>query len=83
MVARRAKAKVATFVSRALTDKAFIAAELKERAPGANPRQVLCEDPSSAFAFVVMSMTGRANGSPHDHGSSWAIYGQATGVTEA
>ena len=31
------KAKVATFVSRALTDKAFIAAELKERAPGANP----------------------------------------------
>lgn len=25
---------------------------------------------------------GKAIGSPHDHGPSWAIYGQATGTTE-
>jgi len=76
------KAKVATFVSRALTDKAFIAAELKERAPGAHPRQVLYEDPELGFCICGHVYDGPANGSPHDHGSSWAIYGQATGVTE-
>jgi hypothetical protein len=76
------KAKVATFVSRALTDQAFIAAELKERAPGAHPRQVLYEDPELGFCICGHVYDGPANGSPHDHGSSWAIYGQATGVTE-
>jgi hypothetical protein len=76
------KAKVATFVSRALTDQAFIASELKERAPGANPREILYEDPELGFCICGHVYDGPANGSPHDHGSSWAIYGQATGVTE-
>src|SRR5262245_49583049 len=76
------KAKVVRFVSQALADKAFIAAELKERAPGAHPRQVLYEDPELGFCICGHVYDGPANGSPHDHGSSWAIYGQATGLTE-
>ncbi|HEU0058366.1 MAG TPA: hypothetical protein VFR19_00715 [Hyphomicrobiaceae bacterium] len=76
------KAKVAAFVSRALTDQDFIGAQLRERAPGANPRQVLYEDPELGFCICGHVYDGAANGSPHDHGSSWAIYGQATGVTE-
>jgi hypothetical protein len=76
------KAKVGTFVAQALTDPTFVAAELGERAPGASPRQVLYEDPELGFCICGHVYDGPANGAPHDHGSSWAIYGQATGVTE-
>jgi hypothetical protein len=76
------KSKVAGLVCRALTDKAFIAGHLKERAPGANPREVLYEDPELGFCICGHVYNGPANGSPHDHGPSWAIYGQAEGITE-
>jgi predicted metal-dependent enzyme (double-stranded beta helix superfamily) len=79
---RTAKETVCTCVARALEDEAFIAAHLKERAPGANPREVLYEDPDLGFCICGHVYGGSANGAPHDHGSSWAIYGQATGVTE-
>ena len=77
-----AKAKVCGYVSKSLTDKAFVATHLKDRAPGANPREVLYEDPELGFCICGHVYNGPAHGSPHDHGSSWAIYGQATGVTE-
>jgi hypothetical protein len=76
------KEKVCGFVTRSLKDPTFIAAHLKERAPGANPREVLYEDPELGFCICGHVYGGSANGAPHDHGSSWAIYGQATGVTE-
>jgi len=76
------KEKVCGLVSRSLKEPAFIAAHLKERAPGANPREVLYEDPELGFCICGHVYAGSANGAPHDHGSSWAIYGQATGVTE-
>ena len=68
-------------MSRALTDKALIAAELKERAPGPLAYRSLTRTPSRPLDSADVD-DGPANGSPHDHGSSWAIYGQATGVTE-
>jgi hypothetical protein len=74
--------RVCGYVSRSLTDQTFIATHLKERAPGANPRQVLYEDPELGFCICGHVYDGPAHGSPHDHGSSWAIYGQAMGVTE-
>jgi hypothetical protein len=77
-----AKAKVCGHVARSLNDPAFVATHLKDRAPGANPREVLYEDPQLGFCICGHVYDGAANGSPHDHGSSWAIYGQATGVTE-
>jgi hypothetical protein len=79
---RSAKEKVCTYVVQALKDEAFVAAHLKARAPGADPREVLYEDPELGFCICGHVYAGPAHGSPHDHGSSWAIYGQAAGVTE-
>jgi predicted metal-dependent enzyme (double-stranded beta helix superfamily) len=79
---RSAKAKVCALVARALKDEAFVATHLKDRAPGADPREVLYEDPELGFCICGHVYGGRANGAPHDHGPSWAIYGQAVGVTE-
>jgi hypothetical protein len=76
------KERVCGLVSRSLKDQAFIASHLKDRPAGANPREVLYEDPELGFCICGHVYSGTANGVPHDHGSSWAIYGQATGVTE-
>jgi hypothetical protein len=77
-----AKEKVCGYVSKALSDKTLVATHLKDRAPGAHPREVLYEDPELGFCICGHVYSGPAHGSPHDHGSSWAIYGQAAGVTE-
>jgi hypothetical protein len=79
---RAGKEAIGQFVSKALLDSAFIATHLKDRAPGAHPREVLYEDPELGFCICGHVYDGPANGAPHDHGSSWAIYGQATGITE-
>ena len=79
---RTGKEAIQQYVSKALTDPAFVAAHLKERAPGVHPREVLYEDPELGFCICGHVYNGPANGSPHDHGPSWAIYGQAAGVTE-
>ena len=77
-----AKERVCGYVSKALSDKTLVATHLKDRAPGAHPREVLYEDPELGFCICGHVYNGPAHGSPHDHGSSWAIYGQASGVTE-
>ena len=79
---RVAKEAICRHVSKALTDRSFVDAHLKDRAPGAHPREVLYEDPELGFCICGHVYNGPANGAPHDHGPSWAIYGQATGVTE-
>jgi hypothetical protein len=70
------------FVSRSLRDPELVATHLKDRAPGADPREILYEDPELGFCICGHVYDRPANGSPHDHGSSWAIYGQAAGLTE-
>jgi predicted metal-dependent enzyme (double-stranded beta helix superfamily) len=77
-----AKRKVSQLVSRSLNDPDFVATYLQDRPPNANPREVLYEDPELGFCICGHVYDSAANGSPHDHGSSWAIYGQAVGVTE-
>jgi hypothetical protein len=79
---RAGKDKVCEFVSRALLDQAFVAEHLKDRAPGEDPREVLYEDDDTGFCICGHVYAGEAIGEPHDHGSSWAIYGQAVGQTE-
>src|SRR5262245_58815120 len=79
---RDGKEAIRAFVTKALTDPAFVAAHLKARAPGGNPREVLYEDPELGFCICGHVYGNKANGHPHDHGPSWAIYGQATGITE-
>jgi hypothetical protein len=79
---RTGRLKVCEHVTRALGDSVFIATYLKARAPKADPREILYEDPELGFCICGHVYDAPANGSPHDHGSSWAIYGQAAGVTE-
>ena len=76
------KQQVCEIVSKALLDQDFIATHLKDRAEDEGPREVLYEDPELGFCICGHVYTGTANGTPHDHGSSWAIYGQASGQTE-
>ena len=74
------KQAVAEFVSKALVDKEFIAKHLT--AEQCKPRKVLYEDPELGFCICGHVHEDKAVGKPHDHGSSWAIYGQAVGSTE-
>ncbi|MBM3485358.1 MAG: hypothetical protein FJX67_01815 [Alphaproteobacteria bacterium] len=67
-------------VERALKDKDFVAAHLGPQAEA--ERHVLYEDPELGFCILAHVYKGARNSLPHDHGPSWAIYGQATGVTE-
>ena len=46
------------------------------------PRKVLYEDPELGFCICGHVYENDANGAPHDHGNSWAIYGVAKGDTE-
>jgi hypothetical protein len=79
---RDGKLKVGRHVERALNDQDFIATNLKPRAEGGDPREVLYEDPELGFCICGHVYDGPAHGKPHDHGESWAIYGQATETTE-
>ena len=69
-------------VSKALTDRDFVAQHLPDRAEGEHPREVLYEDKDLGFCICGHVYEGAATSDPHDHGSSWAIYGQADGKTE-
>jgi len=73
------KKAVLAAVSKALVDKEFIAKHLTE--DQCKPRKVLYEDPELGFCVCGHVYTGPAKGGPHDHGSSWAIYGLAEGDT--
>ena len=74
--------QICAAVSRALNDDAFIAEHLADRPAGSGPREIIFEDPDLGFCICAHIYEGEAVGKPHDHGSSWAIYGQAVGVTE-
>ena len=69
-------------LSKALTDEKFTSLHLPEREAGENPREILYEDPELGFCICGHVYSGEAIGQPHDHGPSWAIYGQASGTTE-
>ena len=40
------------------------------------------QDPEFKFCILTYNMTEPRTSPPHDHGNSWAIYGQAVGETE-
>ena len=74
------KQAVCGLVSKVLLDKEFIAQHLT--AEQCRPRKVLYEDPELGFCVCGHVYQTPAVGAPHDHGSSWAIYGLAVGDTE-
>lgn len=70
--------KVCALVQEVLKDKDFVAAHIDPDGP---ERKVLYEDPELGFTILAHSYHGAKNSNPHDHGPSWAIYGQADGET--
>ena len=59
-------------------DDEFIKTYLTDDVP---ERQVLYEDPELGFCILGHVYHGAKDSNPHDHGPSWAIYGQARGET--
>lgn len=62
-----------------LKDEAFLAAHCgPDVAPGID---TVYRDPDLGFNVLVHAYAGGKSGPPHDHGDSWAVYGQAVGHT--
>ena len=40
------------------------------------------EDPDLGFCVLAYNMAAPRTSPPHDHGNSWAVYGQASGYTD-
>jgi hypothetical protein len=71
--------KVRAVVQEVLKDEKFLATYLNENTPD---RQVIYEDAELGFCICAHLNRDAREANPHDHGSSWAIYGQAFGETE-
>lgn len=70
--------KVCALLQEVLKDEAFIANTFDEQTP---ERHILYQDPELGFCILAHNYTGPKDSAPHDHGPSWAIYGQARGET--
>ena len=63
-----------------LVDADFCAAHLgPENEPG---MQQIYQDDASEFCVLAYNMTEPRESPPHDHGESWAVYGQVAGYTD-
>jgi hypothetical protein len=69
---------VCALVKDILKDSEFVAKYIPEGTP---ERKVLYGDPELGFTILAHAYVGAKNSKPHDHGPSWAIYGQAYGET--
>jgi predicted metal-dependent enzyme (double-stranded beta helix superfamily) len=67
-------------LERVLVDEDILAAHLGPEADQA--RKIIYEDPELKFCILAHVFKGANESSPHDHGPTWAIYGQARGATE-
>jgi len=70
--------KVCDLVKQVLRDETFLATELGDDVP---ERKIIYEDPELGFCILAHVYHGARETGPHDHGPSWAIYGQARGET--
>lgn len=67
-------------LERLLVNQDFVAENLSRQSKG---KSLLHHDPETGF-YVMAHGTDEGDrvGKPHDHGASWAVYGQAIGITE-
>src|SRR6267143_226267 len=66
--------KVRALVEEVLKDDAFVAKHVGDDVP---ERKILYEDPDLGFCILAHVYHGAKESAPHDHGPTWAIYGQA------
>ena len=70
--------RLRALVEDVLKDDAFIARHLDDDVP---ERKILYTDPQLGFCILGHVYQNARESNPHDHGPSWAIYGQARGET--
>ena len=70
--------QVCALVREVLKDDAFVARHLGDDVPD---RKILYTDPQLGFCILAHVYQGARESKPHDHGPTWAIYGQARGET--
>src|SRR5918992_4083525 len=71
--------KICMRLEELLRDRQFVSANVSDTT---SERQVLYEDAELGFCVLAHNYQGAKDSPPHDHGPSWAIYGQAAGETE-
>ena len=70
--------QVCALVEEACKDKEFVAQYFGD---GVGQRDILYEDPELGFCVCAHVYHDARQSQPHDHGPSWAIYGQVAGET--
>jgi hypothetical protein len=70
--------RVCALLREALRDKGFVAETLREGTP---ERKIIYQDGRLGFCILAHAYEGAKESPPHDHGPTWAIYGQAAGET--
>jgi hypothetical protein len=71
--------KICMRLENLLQDPQFVSSNVTESTP---ERNILYEDRELGFCILAHQYKGAKDSPPHDHGPSWAIYGQAAGETE-
>jgi len=71
--------KVRDFIAKACADQDFVASQFLSA--DQQERKIIYEDPDLKFCILAHTYNGPKGSNPHDHGPSWAIYGQAVGET--
>jgi hypothetical protein len=69
---------VCAAVKKACSDPDFVSTHLPESGP---ERKIIYEDPDLGFCILAHVYHDAKESAPHDHGPTWAIYGQAMGET--
>ena len=76
----KGREKVRQHLEKALADPNFVETHLGPE--NDKDRNIIYEDPDFGFCIVAHVYEGAKASGPHDHGPTWAIYGQAIGATE-
>jgi hypothetical protein len=71
--------KICSILEKLLRDPQFVGAQITESTP---ERKIVYEDGELGFCILAHQYKGAKDSPPHDHGPSWAIYGQAKGETD-
>lgn len=70
--------RVRAHLEQLLANPDFVAEHLTGQSKG---KTLLHHDPETGFYAMAHGTDSGKTGKPHDHGKSWAVYGQASGIT--